>query len=212
MKIDGEREYKVEVGGVPYGMDRIESGTLTQALFDAPGVGNTACASFTMTFLPTEAPPRMGEVRPYIRDAGEEEWTPLGVFWIDQRSQQDGRMTVTCYDGMLKAERTWKPGEEAAFPMTMEQAAKTIAAAMGTALDSRCSFNSAYTVDYPAEQYTMREALGYIAAAHGGNWLVTARGELLLAPLFGSMPAETHYLIEEQEGAAITFGGVRILV
>ena len=212
MKTVSEREYMADVAGVTYGMDRIESAELNQALFDAPGVGNTACASFTMTFLPTQAPPRMARVLAYARDAGETDWVPLGVFWVDQRVEQDGKMTVTCYDVMLKAERTWTPADEDAFPMTMERASRAIAAAMGTELDERCGFNGAYTVDYPAGIYTMREVLGYIAAAHGGNWIVTAAGKLLLMPLFGSMPPETHYLIEEKEGCAITFGGVRILI
>ena len=212
MRTESEREYKVDVGGVSYGMDRIEGAELTQALFDAPGIGNTACAVFTMTFHPTEAPPRMAQVRPYIRDVGDEAWTPLGVFWIDQRTEHEGRMEVTCYDVMLKAEKVWTPADGDQFPMTMEQASKAIAAAIGTTVDDRCAFNSAYTVDWPANGYTMREVLGYIAAAHGANWLVTAEGKLLLAPLFGSMPPETHCLIEEKEGCAITFGGVRILV
>lgn len=212
MKTESEREYRVDVGGVTYGMDNIEGAELTQALFDAPSIGNTACATFTMTFHPTQTPPRMAEVRPYIRDVGDTEWTPLGVFWLDQRTDHDGRMEITCYDIMLKAEKVWTPDDSDEFPMTMEQASKTIAAVMGTTVDDRCMFNSAYTVDYPANDYTMREVLGYIAAAHGANWLVTAEGKLLLAPLFGSMPAETHYLIEEKEGCAITFGGVRILV
>ena len=212
MKSEGKREYKAEVAGVVYGMDSIESAELTQELFDAPGVGVTACATFTMTFHPTAAPPRTAEVRPYARDEGEAAWTPLGVFWIDERTEQDGRLTVTCYDGMLKGEKLWTPADEEEFPMTMARAAENIAAAMGTTVDSRCVFNDAYTVDYPAGIYTMREVLGYIAAAHAGNWIVTAKGQLLLVPLFGSMPEETHYLVEEKEGRAITFGGVRILV
>ena len=211
MKANGEREYKVDVAGVAYGVESIEAAELTQSLFDTVSIGNTACATFTMTFHPAEAPPRMAKVQAYARDKGETAWTPLGVFWIDERAERDGKMTVTCYDVMMAAERAWEPGDEAAFPMTMEQAAKAIATAMGTGLDPRCAFNGAYTVDYPAEGYTMREVLGYIAAAHGGNWIVTAAGQLLLAPLFGSMPPETRYLIEE-EGAAITFGGVRILI
>lgn len=211
MKTTGEREYQVDVAGVVYGVDRIEAAELNQTLFDMVSVGNTACATFTMTFHPTATPPRMAQVRAWARDRGETAWIPLGTFWIDERAERDGKMTITCYDVMMAAERVWKPGDGEAFPMTMERAARLIAADMGTSLDPRCAFNGAYTVDYPAEGYTMREVLGYIAAAHGGNWLVTAAGRLLLAPLFGSMPPETHYLIEE-EGGAITFGGVRILV
>ncbi len=210
MKISGDREYRVDVGGVKYGMERIESGQLDQALFDTPGVGNTACAVFTLRFAPLVSPPRMAQVLPYIRDKGEAAWTPLGVFWIDQRRERDGWMELTCYDVMMKGEVTWVPAQELEFPMTMERAARTIAGLMGTELDPRCQFEP-YTVDYPANGYTLREVLGYIAAAHGGNWFATAEGKLLLAPLYGSMPPETNYLVE-QDGGALTFGGVRILV
>ena len=81
---------------------------------------------------------------------------------------------------------------------------------MGVKLDKRTVLNSAYIIDYPANDYTIRNELCFIAAAHGGNWIITDEGNLLLVPLL-SMPAETNYLITEY-GDAITFGGVRILV
>ena len=81
---------------------------------------------------------------------------------------------------------------------------------MGVNLDKRTVLNSAYTIDYPANDYTVRNELCFIAAAHGGNWIITDAGDLLLVPLL-SMPAETNYLITEY-GDAITFGGVKILV
>lgn len=211
MKTHGEREYKVTVGGVEYGMDRIEAAEISQELFSAPSVGGAVCAQFTMTFRPKAAPPRMAEVRPFARDADQAEWVPLGIFWIDQRTEKDGRLEITCYDVMLKGEAEWIPDQALEFPMSMEAAARAIAAKMGTALDERCAFRAGYTVDYPANEYTMRDVLRYIAAAHGANWLVTAAGELLLAPLYGSMPPETSLLIRE-DGAAITIGGVRIKV
>jgi hypothetical protein len=53
-----------------------------------------------------------------------------------------------------------------------------------------------------------------IAAAHGGNWVITDEGKLRLIPL-GSAPAETNNLVTEH-GDTITFGegkeGVSILV
>ena len=211
MNIHAEREYKVDVAGVTYGMDRIESGQIIQSLFDVPGIGNTVCAQLTMVFRPEAEPPRMAEVRPFVRDVGQEEWTPLGVFWIDQRTEMNGRLEITAYDAMLKSAREWVPDQSLAFPMTMERASRVIAALMDTELDERCVFNSSYTIDYPANVYTMRDVLGYIAAAHGGNWIVTAAGKLLLVPLYGSMPDETGYLVET-DGGAITFAGVKILV
>ena len=55
---------------------------------------------------------------------------------------------------------------------------------------------------------TMREVLSAIAAAHAGNWIVTAENKLLLLPLF-SAPDETDYIVNEH-GDAILIGGVRI--
>ena len=211
MKTHGEREYKIDIGGTEYGPDRIERAEISQELFSAPSVGGTVCAQLTVTFRPGEDPPRMAQVRPFARDAGRAAWVPLGIFWIDRRTERSGRLEITCYDCMLKAEAEWIPDQVLEFPMSMADASRVIAAAMGTELDERCSFHPGYTVDYPANEYTMRQVLGYIAAAHGGNWIVTAAGKLLLAPLFASMPPETSLLIRE-DGAAITIGGVRIKV
>ena len=67
------------------------------------------------------------------------------------------------------------------------------------------------TIDYPANNYTLRDVLRFIAAANVGNWIITSENNLLLVPLFGSMPEETNFLVDES-GSAITFGGVRIIV
>ena len=206
-------EYKVTVGGVEYGMNDIlaDSVTLNQQLFDAPSIGGTWSAEFDMSFWPKEKPPRMAEVRPYLRQTPDEPWHQLGIFWIDTREQDDELLTIHAYDVILKAGKVWTPDQSLSFPMTMEQASKTIASIMGTTLDPRCVFDPSYKVDYPANEYTMRDILGYIAAAHAGNWIVTDAGQLLLVPLFGSAPAETNYLIEEN-GSAIVIGGKCILV
>lgn len=207
-------EYKVTVGGVEYGMNDIlaDSVSLTQQLFDSPSIGGAWSAEFFMSFWPKEKPPRMAEVRPYLRQTPDEPWHQLGIFWIDTREQDDELLTIHAYDVILKAGKVWVPDQSLRFPMTMEQASKTIAALMGTTVDKRCVFDPTYTIDHPANDYTLMDVLCYIAAAHGGNWIATAAGELLLVPLFGSAPAETFYLIEEKKGDAITFGGTRILL
>ena len=205
------KEYKVTVAGVEYGMDAIRSGEIEQELFQAPGVGNTCRAVLTLSFWPREAPPRNAEIRTYVREDGGP-WEQLGVFWIDQRSDVSGRLDVVAYDAMGKAEAIWRPGDGLSFPAGMEAAARAIAADMGTELDERCAFEPGYTVDAPPPgAYTMREALGFIAAAHGGNWLVTAQGKLLLEPLFASTPPETNFLVTE-DGDGILFGDVRIVL
>ena len=56
----------------------------------------------------------------------------------------------------------------------------------------------------------MREILGYIAAAHAGNWIITDAGELRLVG-FADIPPETFYLVTDH-GDPIVFGDTRILV
>lgn len=94
--------------------------------------------------------------------------------------------------------------------MIAPDAVKEIAQIMQVQIDPRTRLNPEHTIDYPANDYTLRDELRFIAAAHGGNWIVTGEGKLLLVPLL-SAPPETNYLVTEY-GDPITFGGVRILV
>lgn len=204
-------EYKVDISGTEYGMTDIESVSIEQPLFDKPSVGNTCSGKLTMTVWPIGTIPKMAEIRPYCRETGGTDWTPLGVYFISQRRHNGERLDIVAYDGMLKASNLWTPDQELELPMTMQAASEEIAGLMDTELDERCAFEPGYTIDYPANDYAMRDVLSYIAAAHAGNWMMTAEGKLLLVPMFGSAPPETHYLVEER-GSAITFGGVRILV
>lgn len=204
-------EYKVDVGGVMYGMGNIQSVNISQPLFDSLSVGNACTAELNMTFWPTATVPRMARIVPYARRQASDNWQQLGIFYIDTRSKQGDALSIVAYDIMLRGEVIWEPRQDLEFEMTMPAAAAEIARLMGTTLDRRTVLNPAYKIDYPANDYTLRDVLCFIAGAHAGNWIVTAAGQLLLVPLFGSLPPETHYLIEEH-GAAITFGGVRILV
>ena len=122
-----------------------------------------------------------------------------------------GVMTIHGYDDMLKAEQVWEPAQSLEFPMPMDDAVNVIAGLMGVTLDPRTQISHTYTIDYPANDYTLRDVLKFIAVSNGGNWTITRNNQLLLVPLVGSTPPETHYLIEEN-GFAITFGGDRILV
>ena len=145
------------------------------------------------------------------------EWIPKGVFFFSTRKTDriTGVLSVHGYDAMLKAEETWLDSSYDAetWPMPAATAVADIAARMGVAVDSRTVLDAAFPVQYPVDDegdMTMREALGRIAVANAGNWIITDEGKLLLVGL-NSMPEETNYLVTET-GSAITFGGVRILV
>ena len=95
-------------------------------------------------------------------------------------------------------------------PQRVVKAAAELARLMGTTVDPRSQIHHGYTIDYPANGYTRRDILRFIAAAHGGNFVMNDLGQLRLLRL-GDLPAETRYLVDEY-GDALTFGGDRILV
>lgn len=204
-------QYKVEINGIEYTHADIRTGHIEEPLFDELSIGNACEAMFELEFRPKGEIPRMAALKPYVYE--DDTWKVLKTFYIDERdySPVTNIMSVVAYDSMLKADSVWTPDQALEFPMTMQEAATIIAGEMGISLDTRCSFNSSYEVDYPANDYTRRDVLCFIAAAHGGNWIITGADQLLLIPLVGSMPETTHYLVTES-GNPIVFGNTRILV
>lgn len=209
-------ERKINIAGTDYGEDTIVSLTTTGGLF-ADGtlsVGSAVSREINLSLWNVSTTiPKMAKLIPYYRLSNgtqTSEWIQKGVYYIDTRSIDSGLLTIHGYDDMLKAEQIWTPDQSLEFPMPMTQAANIIADIMGVEIDARTVLNSAYTVDYPANDYTLRDVLRYIAAAHGGNWIMSDAGELWLVGL-NTLPPETNYLCDE-DGDWITFGGDRILV
>lgn len=206
------KEYKFEINGVEYGPEEEVEHTYSNGIFEDFGFGNAYTASLTLGLF-TDEVPRAATIKRYIRlrnGTQVSEWIPKGTFFTNTRSDDDGYWTIEAYDSMRKAEVVWTPDQSLEFPLSMPAAAAEFARILGVELDSRTVLNANYTIDYPANDYTIRNELCFIAAAHGGNWIITDENKLYLVPLL-SAPAETNYLVEEY-GGAITFGGVRILV
>lgn len=207
-----EREYKFIINGVEYGKDAEVSHSVESQLFEEFGIGNACCATLKLAVIADNIP-RGATINRYLRLANGTQataWIPKGVFFTNKRSRDGDYWEVEAYDAMRKADVVWEPNQSLTFPMSMPTAVNLFCQMMGVKLDKRTVLNSAYTIDYPSNDYTIRNELCFIAAAHGGNWIMTDEGNLLLVPLL-SMPEETNYLITEH-GDAITFGGVRILV
>ena len=206
------KEYKFEINGVEYGPEEEVEHSYSNGIFEEFGFGNAYTASLTLSLF-TDNVPRAATIKRYVRlRNGEQvsEWLPKGTFFTNTRSDDDGYWTIEAYDSMRKAEVVWTPDQSLEFPLSMPAAATEFARILGVELDPRTVLNGKYTIDYPANDYTIRNELCFIAAAHGGNWIITDENKLYLVPLL-SAPAETNYLVEEY-GGAITFGGVRILV
>ena len=215
-------ETKLSIAGVEYSQADIVKDSLRVygGLYSTFGIGNCSARQIDFEIIPKGDIPRQAEIKVYARlVSGEQasEWIPKGVFFFSTRKTDrvTGVLSVHGYDAMLKAEQTWLDSSYDAqnWPMPVWTAVNDIAARMGVAVDSRTQLNTAFPVQYPVDSegdMTMREALGRIAVANAGNWIITDEGKLLLVRL-NSMPKETNHLVTET-GSAITFGGVRILV
>lgn len=205
------KEYGFQVGSVWYGPDNEVTHSVGYELYEKFGFGNATCAKLTLELYADDIPKGATIQRKIRLRNGEQvsEWLPKGAFFINRRQEEDGFWRIEAFDAMRKADVVWEPDQSLEFPVTMPAAVAEFCRIMGVTLDSRTVLNPAYTIDYPANDYTLRNELCFIAAAHAGNWIITDKGELYLVPLL-SAPAETNLLVDEY-GDAITFGGVRIL-
>ena len=211
------KEQKISIGQTEYDKEKIVSLSVSAALFGGrvATVGSCVSAQLSLVLWNPGSIPRNAEVKAYTRLSNgtqSSEWLQVGVFYIDTRDIDPDANTITlsCYDAMLKAEQTFlMEGDTGEWPRTQQAVVNAICARMGVELDSRTVINSTYMVEYPND-YTMREILGYIAAAHGGCWIITPTGKLRMVTL-GGLPTETNYPVDEY-GNTITMGGVRIIV
>lgn len=170
-----------------YGEDRLISVKIDGGLFPAETLTFGGCVSRQIElsfYLANAEIPRMGRINPRVRLTNVEtssEWLSKGIYFIDTRDYDDatGIITLVGYDAMLKAEETYiQSGDVGTWPRTMASVAADIAERMDVELDSRSRLEN-YSVQLPTG-YTMREVLGYIAAAHAGNWIITDEGKLRL--------------------------------
>lgn len=200
-------EWKISINGTDYGMDKIAADSgggsslphIHRQLFtgSSPAVGGCVSATFECSIFEASANvPRMATVIPSYRLTTElqtSEWIQLGVFYIDTRSvdESSGILNLSCYDRMLIADGEGGKSyadvtEFTTWPQAMSAVVAEIATIMGITVDSRTTIHSGtgYMVEYPND-LTMREVLGYIAAAHVGNWAITPANKLRLVPLTG---------------------------
>lgn len=186
---------------------------------DTPSVGDCISSQIDIEMLkPFGEIPTRARMVPYVRLTDGyrfSEWIQKGVFYIDTRGKvEDGssieKLQLHGYDDMLKAEQDY-PASTLAWPARDIDVVREISAFIGVSIDPRTIpiINRGYTIQYPTG-YSCRDVLGYIAAMYAGCFVMSDIGELRLITIYG-IPRETRYLID-RNGAAITFGGVKILV
>lgn len=198
--------YSVTVNGVAYGQAFIlEPPTLSRPMLDTPAIGRCCTGSLAIRLNLTSANIRKAasvQLRCALTDGTTTTaYISLGKYFVTSRV--GGKpVSLTCLDSMIKAGQTYL--DKTAFttwPQSMTDVVNEICTLMDVTLDSRTVINTgaAYTVDYPNEDTLMSEILSMIAAAHGGNWIITPTGQLRLV-IFASPKAtadvdigKTHY-------------------
>lgn len=124
----------------------------------------------------------VGHETNYYTAASGQTTTPYldkGAFFIDTRKadKTNGTLTLTGFDAMLKAEQIYEP-EATGYPKSMADVVADIASIIGVSVDPRNNYEN-YTCEY-SNEYTMRETLSFIAAAHCGNFVITDDNKLRL--------------------------------
>lgn len=205
-------EYRFTINGTEYSSDAEISHEVTNDLFEEFGIGGANCAMLNLEIIADNIP-RGAEIKRAVRLVNGDtvsEWLPKGTFYTNRRICDGDYWRIEAYDAMRKADSDYLPDTITDdWPKPMAEAVAEIAAAMGVEIDSRTEIDPSYMLAMPVG-YTKRQVLAHIAAAHGGNWIISDTGKLYLVPLL-SFPAETRLLVTER-GRSITLGGVRLVV
>ena len=214
---DHKYEFKAVINGHTYTHAEIKSASVAKSMMDELTIGQAMSAQLNMVFKPSGTIPPAAPIACYIRASNDSptivitdelenvittddgyvlaesyaeftEWIPFGTFYIDTRSTDAfGWMSITAYDRMLAAEQEFP---SSAGSMTMSNAVTYIANSLGIAVDSRSQI-APYGIDSPVGVYTMREVLCGIAAASGGNFVITESNKLRLIRLASPVSSQT---------------------
>ena len=188
---DAHREVKAVIAGVTYDESKIVSCKTSVSLMKNLSIGNAVSRQLDITLYNPGAIPRMAEIDLYVRlydGTTQSEWLPKGVFFIDTRDYdaETDVLTIHGFDAMLKADQAYfQGGTVGVWPRAANIVVSDICTRAGFTLSADTSVSTTNMVDFPND-YTMREVLGHIAAAQGGNWYFTDDGKLRLLPLTGT--------------------------
>jgi len=188
-------EYKFIIDGTEYTKQAEVEHEVHKTVFESFGIGNATIAQLNLTIYAGNVP-RAAKIERMMRlVSGDEQistdWEPAGVFFASRRAMDDDKWTVEAYDAMRKASVVWEPDQSLEFPMTMTDAVAEFCRILEVELDSRTVLNPDYVIDYPTDNYTIRNVLCFIGAANCGNWIITPEGKLYLVPLIPTGESHT---------------------
>ena len=184
---EADMELRAVIAGITY--NRVISCKAYPAAFDALAIGQAASAQLSLSFVPLGPVPPAAEIKLSVRLTNgslSTSWVPQGTYYIDHRDgeQELGTLSVTAFDRMLFAEEAYFSSGiiTGVWPRSAPAVVQDICTRLGIGLDSRSVIDSALMVPMPVN-LTMRDVLRQIAAAHGGNFIITPENKLRLLSL-----------------------------
>lgn len=211
-------EPKLVLGSTTYTKAQLIAAAVNnESLPESPAIGRAVASEIDVSILnPSGSVANMATMQLYTRAVSgalslTSEWLPQGTFFVDTRkltSNDDGLnvLTIHGYDAIMKTEADY-PDTSHNWPYLDRLVVAEIASTIGVTVDSRTNgfLTSEYMVDLPIG-YTMRETLEHIAAAYGGNFVMSAENKLLFVPLYGLEPVITGNYLADENGNALVFG------
>lgn len=210
-------ETKAVINGTDY--TEISNPVINRALMqNGCSIGNAVSATCQFSVRTSAAIPKSATVVIKMRltdGTTTSEWLSAGTFYIShrQRDPVTGVLTLECYDAMLKANAqmpelmpwttaggtvmTTQSGEwlylSAHYPRKMADVLNDISLITGLAIDPATQIETGDDYIIGANDVgggaTINHILCKIAAANGGNWIITPDNMLKLVPLTSAVDA-----------------------
>lgn len=166
---------RIEVGSEVFYDDRILEFDFDDVVHPDWVTVGTACANrFHFKALYDGELEVNTEVRPYI-SFDNEEWCPLGIFYISRRYVRENAISITAYDRMYSLDVEYR--YDGALPTTSAALLQDICAKAGLEANS---FGHDYEVTKLPTVCTMRDMIGYIAGINFSNAKIDRYGKLVL--------------------------------
>lgn len=114
------------------------------------------------------------EVKPYI-SFDNEEWCPLGVFFVSRRYIRGNYASIICYDKMYSLDVEY--ASSLSTPTTTDELLREICSNHGIVCEN---FGGSFEVTKIPTDCTVRDVIGYIAAVNRGSAKFDRSGALVL--------------------------------
>lgn len=183
-------EFYAVIGGMRYEMDRFLSVKAYPAAFSSLAIGQAVYNQLSISFSPLGPVPKTAKIELFARLTNQRDittaWVPQGTYYTDHRDKDEeiGILSITAFDRMMFAEEKYFSSGTitGTWPKAAPAVVSEICTRLGITLDPRSKIDSALMVSTPVD-LTMRDVLRNIAAAHGGNFIITPENKLRLLPL-----------------------------